>query len=69
MAGEGFTINVISEIEKKYKKRRDERIPTQIMPHVYSTDSRVAVNKFELKPTPWDVTLSVTCYHEECIYL
>ena len=69
LAGEGFTIHVISKIEKKYKKRRDERIPTQIPPPVYSADSRVAVNKFELKPTPWDITLSVTCYHEECIYL
>ena len=76
MAGEGFTIHVIRKIEKKYKKRWDERIPThipplppQIPPPVYSADSRVPVNKFELKPTPWNVTLSVTCYREERIYL
>ena len=76
LAGEGFTIHVIRKIEKKYKKRWDERIPTQIPqlptqipPPVYSADSRVPVNKFEQKPTPWNVTLSVTCYHEERAYL
>lgn len=56
--GGSFTIHVIRKIEKKYKKRWDERIPTQIPLPVYSADSRIAVNKFELKPIPLDVTLS-----------
>lgn len=45
-------------MEKTYKKRWDERMPTQTPRPVYSVASRIVVNKSEPKPSRWDFTLS-----------